>query len=143
MINEFRGEYRWLSNFWFCKFTWRGMTWDCTERAYMWAKSDNPEDKASVLAATTFKDIKAAGRKVKLRNDWEDVKDNIMYEVVRAKFFQNPVLAEKLLATGNQELIEGNTWGDTYWGVCNGVGKNMLGKILMRVRQELIASKRT
>jgi len=58
---------------------------------------------------------------------------------VRAKFEQNPDLAAKLIATGDEELVEGNTWGDTYWGVCRGVGQNKLGKILMNVRQELAA----
>ena len=72
-----------------------------------------------------------------LRKDWEQVKDDIMYEVVRAKFIQHPILAQQLLDTRDAELIEGNNWGDTYWGVCNGYGKNMLGRILMRVRDEL------
>ena len=69
--------------------------------------------------------------------DWEEVKDQIMYEICLAKFTQNEELKEKLLATGNEELVEGNTWHDTYWGVCNRRGKNKLGKILMRVRSEL------
>ena len=60
-----------------------------------------------------------------------------MLNVVRAKFDQHPDLAQKLLETGDEELVEGNTWGDRYWGVCGGKGKNMLGKILMRVREEL------
>lgn len=60
-----------------------------------------------------------------------------MYEVCRAKFLQNPDLADKLVATGDAELIEGNTWGDTVWGVCNGSGENRLGEILMRVRSEI------
>ena len=65
-----------------------------------------------------------------------------MYEIVLAKFSQNEYLKRRLLETGNALLIEGNDWGDTYWGVCNGRGKNKLGKILMRVRTEL-ANKQT
>ena len=53
-----------------------------------------------------------------------------------AKYTQNPVLAEKLLATGDDELVEFNTWNDKYWGVCRGEGENKLGKVLMRIRQE-------
>ena len=60
-----------------------------------------------------------------------------MLDVVRAKFDQHPDLAQKLLATGDEELVEGNDWGDIYWGVYKGRGNNMLGKILMRVRAEL------
>lgn len=60
-----------------------------------------------------------------------------MYEICKAKFTQHKDLAEKLLETGDEELVEGNKWNDTYWGVCNGKGKNQLGKILMRIREEL------
>lgn len=60
-----------------------------------------------------------------------------MYEIVKAKFLQNKEIKEKLLLTGNEELIEGNTWGDRIWGTVNGVGENRLGKILMQVREEL------
>ena len=60
-----------------------------------------------------------------------------MYEIVKDKFSRNPELRVKLLNTGDIELIEGNYWGDTFWGVCNGKGENHLGKILMRVRKEL------
>lgn len=74
-----------------------------------------------------------------LRPDWEEVKIGIMEEIVRAKFTQNPHLAEKLLATGGQQIAEGNTWGDTCWGVDSrtGEGENHLGQILMQVRSEL------
>lgn len=80
---------------------------------------------------------KAMGRRVKLRKDWEDVKNRIMYEICLAKFVQNKELRDALLSTKDEELIEGNTWNDTYWGICNGKGLNMLGKVLMRVRSEL------
>jgi predicted NAD-dependent protein-ADP-ribosyltransferase YbiA (DUF1768 family) len=66
-----------------------------------------------------------------------DVKVKLMFVLVTEKFKQNPELKQKLLETGNQELIEGNTWNDTFWGVCNGQGQNWLGKILMLVRSEL------
>lgn len=82
------------------------------------------------------------GRRVKLRPDWEQVKTAVMEEVVRAKFTQNPDLAALLLSTGDAELIEGNTWGDTCWGVDlrTGRGENRLGRILMKVRAELAAA---
>lgn len=70
------------------------------------------------------------------RKDWEEVKHDIMLAVLDAKF-SHPAMAELLKATGDEELIEGNWWGDTHWGVCNGVGENWLGKLLMRVREGL------
>lgn len=81
--------------------------------------------------------MRKISRQVPLRGDWEEVKDNIMYEICKAKFTQNEDLKEKLLATGNDILEEGNTWGDRVWGTVNGVGENRFGKILMRVREEL------
>ena len=71
-----------------------------------------------------------------LRSDWEDVKFDVMKEIVILKFI-NPNLKEKLLATKDAELIEGNTWNDRCWGVCDGVGQNNLGRILMEVRELL------
>ena len=78
-------------------------------------------------------------RKVLLRRDWEDMKDGIMEEVIRAKFTQNPELAKKLVATGDVLLMESNNWHDTYWGVDSRTleGENHLGVILMKIRTEL------
>lgn len=71
-----------------------------------------------------------------LRRDWEEVKLDIMYELLKCKFDQNPSLKEKLINTGDRLLVEGNDWHDTYWGVCNGKGSNHLGKLLMKLREE-------
>jgi len=60
-----------------------------------------------------------------------------MYEICKAKFSQNTELKKRLLSTGNEHLEEGNTWGDKIWGTVNGIGENRLGKILMRIREEL------
>jgi len=85
----------------------------------------------------TPKECKAIGRKVTLRADWEDVKLDIMLFYVRKKFTDSPELAQMLQATGTGKLVEGNTWGDTFWGVCRGRGLNNLGLILMQVREDL------
>lgn len=77
------------------------------------------------------------GRNVVLRDDWERVKLNVMKEILIIKFTTNQGLAEMLLATGEEQLVEGNTWNDHYWGVCNGVGQNHLGKLLEEVRAML------
>ena len=84
--------------------------------------------------------LKKMGRSVSLRPDWEDIKDDVMLEGLYRKF-TNDELAEWLLDTGDEELVEGNWWGDRYWGVCNGIGQNKLGKLLMKVREELAEEK--
>lgn len=77
------------------------------------------------------------GQRVTLRGDWEDIKVSVMEDVVRLKFAHHPDLRDKLLATGKAKLIEGNNWGDTFWGMVDGRGRNELGKILMRRRERL------
>lgn len=80
---------------------------------------------------------KKLGREVQLRSDWESVKLMYMYEICMCKFMQNPTLCKALLATGNCHLVEGNNWGDYFWGSVNGHGENHLGKILMDIRAKL------
>ena len=96
----------------------------------------NTELRLAIAAATTPGRAKRMGRVVPLRSDWEQVKDSIMEELIRSKF-QDRSLAFMLWSTGSKELIEGNSWHDTYWGMCNGVGRNQLGKILMKIREEI------
>lgn len=133
-INEFRGKYFFLSNFYSAPVTVFSHTFQNNEAAFQSAKC--PERMAS-FENLPPNEAKRAGRHVPLRNDWEQVKYDVMYQVVKAKFEQNPNLKAKLLATGDAELIEGNNWHDTTWGMCNGKGQNHLGKTLMRVRNEL------
>ncbi len=82
-------------------------------------------------------EAKKYGRTVVMRSDWDEVKLEVMENIVRAKFMQLPYLREKLLLTEDIILEEGNTWGDTFWGVYDGEGTNHLGLILMKVRKEL------
>jgi hypothetical protein len=79
---------------------------------------------------------KRNGQRIELRKDWYDVSLNIMENLLKQKFSDND-LKQKLIETSDEELIEGNWWGDTFWGVCNGIGENHLGKLLMKVRGEL------
>jgi hypothetical protein len=92
--------------------------------------------KAAITDAPTPGESKKLGRRCPVREDWEEIKLSVMEELVRSKF-SNPKLSQKLLETNDKLLVEGNTWGDTFWGVCNGRGENHLGKILMKVRSEL------
>lgn len=134
MISEFRGEYAFLSNFYQCKVPYMGRVFENAEAAFQAAKCPKIVDDFVGLDPSR---AKAKGRHVPLRSNWNAIKDRIMYDILMAKFTHNPDLRAKLLETGDQELQEGNTWGDIYWGVCNGRGKNMLGRLLMEVRFEL------
>ena len=136
MIDKFDGEYAFLSNFYYSPFMFQGRQYPTVEHFFQAHKAKTYEDFISVLVEPTPKGAKQVGRNIKMREDWETVRDTIMLEGLRAKFSIKG-LREKLLATGDEELIEGNHWHDTYWGVCNGVGKNKLGKMLMQVREEI------
>ena len=137
-IDSFRGKYYFLSNFFPAEVTYNGLTYQNNEAAFQAQKTYSKEER---IEFTTLepRDAKRRGRRVRLRKDWEQVKDRIMEEIVRAKFSQNEELKEQLLATGDAQWVEGNRWNDRYWGVDirSGVGENHLGKILMKVRSEL------
>lgn len=137
IIDKFDGEYAFLSNFYEAPVVWEGITYPSTEHAFQAAKVINPVTRMEIAAAPTPGIAKRMGRKVNLRHDWEQVKFDIMLDIVMAKFRQHKDLAEALVNTGDAELIEGNTWNDTTWGVCNGIGANQLGNILMIVRAQL------
>ncbi|HEY7089515.1 MAG TPA: NADAR family protein, partial [Tepidisphaeraceae bacterium] len=139
-IPEFQGEYRFLSNFWPADVVYEGITYPTAEHAYQAAKTLDPEQRKKIAALPTPAEAKAAGRELKLRDDWETAKFVVMEDVVRYKFTHHPDLAAKLLDTGDATLEEGNTWNDRIWGVYHGQGENRLGKILMKVRDELRAS---
>ena len=135
-IREFRGEYGFLSNFYVDT---DGKT---AEHLFQLNKATNDKDRTYVLRAKSPREAKRRGREIQLRSDWDRVKDQIMLDIIRMKFIHNKILADMLLDTYPLELIEGNTWGDTYWGIDlhTGEGENKLGKILMQVRDELRAA---
>jgi ribA/ribD-fused uncharacterized protein len=136
-IGPFQGQHRWLSNFWSAETTYEGARYPTSEHAYQAAKTTDLELRQQLAALKSPADAKRFARRMKLRSDWEEIKDQVMLDCLRSKF-QNKTLAAKLIATGNAELVEHNTWGDQYWGVANGSGRNQLGKTLMQVRGELI-----
>lgn len=139
VIDNFNGDFQFLSNFQTCDFTWKGQRWTSLEHAYQCAKVTNVDDLKLIRNAKTPGLAKRAARVVRLRDDWEEVKVEIMAELLALKFAAEP-LRSMLLATGDATLIEGNTWGDTIWGVCKGKGTNYLGKLLMKLRDELSAN---
>jgi N-glycosidase YbiA len=129
-----------LSNFEPSGVELEGETYPAAEHAFQAAKTHDQDERRAIRAATTPAQAKQLGRGVKLRPDWEAVKVVVMYELVRQKFANNAELREQLLATGDAELVEVNNWRDRFWGVYRGEGRNELGKILMRVREELASS---
>lgn len=135
----FQGDYFFLSNFYVgLSFFWNPFPYTNAEAAFQSAKCQSSDDQYSFCMKSP-REARKMGQHVVLRPDWEDVKDSIMKNIIHEKFFQDEQLARKLMATGDAELIEGNTWGDTYWGVDLHTmkGQNRLGRILMDVRQEL------
>jgi N-glycosidase YbiA len=136
-IDNFNGEFAFLSNFYPAANRYAGLVYPTVEHAFQAAKTQDDTEKRQIAAAHSPGQAKRLGRAVRLRPDWESVKVAVMTELVREKFATHPELRERLLATGDAELIEGNTWNDRFWGVSGGFGKNWLGRILMQVRQEL------
>jgi ribA/ribD-fused uncharacterized protein len=90
-----------------------------------------------IMFSSTPSEAKALGRKAPLRDDWELVKDMVMFDILKHKFVQSANLYMLLDSSGNKYLEETNDWHDTYWGVCNGVGQNKLGRALMEVRDSM------
>jgi ribA/ribD-fused uncharacterized protein len=136
MIDRFHGEYRFLSNFWPARVMLGGQEYPSVEHAYQAAKSHSPAEREAIRTTASPGEAKRMGQRLACRRaDWEEVKIEIMRDLVSQKFSGGPLL-DLLLDTGDQELIEGNDWGDTFWGVCRDRGENHLGKILVAIREE-------
>ncbi|HXD10572.1 MAG TPA: NADAR family protein [Anaerolineales bacterium] len=130
-IDSFQGEYRFLSNFWPCKVEMDGQEYASTEHAYQASKFDRKDREPFLTCTPGAAKRMGRGRVVQSGN-----KLAVMEMLVRQKFSAEP-LRSMLLATGDRQIIEGNTWGDVFWGVCGGVGANHLGILLMQTREEL------
>ena len=137
VIDQFQGEMRWLSNFEEAEVVYEGVAYPTNEHAFQALKANNLSQRQWVCQAPTPAAAKFRGRKVNLRDDWEKVKVEVMYKINLDKFTRHEDLRAKLMATGDAHLVEGNDWGDRFWGVCEGKGANQLGVILMRIRSEL------
>lgn len=127
-----------MSNFVPCKVMLDGLEFASTEHAYVAAKTLDIAKRTEISQVETAGQVKRLGRKIKLREDWEDVKIDVMRDLLIQKFAQEPFKSQ-LLATGDAYLEETNHWNDTFWGVCEGVGYNTLGWLLMEIRENLQA----
>lgn len=136
VITRFDGAHRFLSNFQPCRVVLDNVEYPSVEHAYQAAKTLDLTARAFIASQTSPGRAKRAGRQVPMRDDWERVKLAVMLDLLRQKFAHADLRAQ-LIATSDDVLVEGNTWGDTFWGMCNGVGLNHLGRLLMQVRAEV------
>ena len=140
VIDRFENEYEWLSNFHVhdTPMIIDGKEYISNEHYFQACKATTPADHEKVRLCGSPNQAKGKGRQIPCRPDWQEVKEQVMLKGLQAKFAVGSELAAKLLATQPAKLIEGNWWGDSYWGVCRGTGKNRLGVLLMKVRQYLV-----
>ena len=142
VISSFQGEYRWLSNFWPVTIQKVGLAFPSVEHAYQAAKASNLTN-VKLFTTGTAGEAKRRGRQIKTSPNWERDKAQVMSGLLRAKFAYGTKLADKLLATEDATLVEGNYWHDNFWGRCQcrrcqtKVGHNHLGHLLMEIREEL------
>lgn len=143
-IRKFRGKYGFLSNFHSAEFIdENGRVWPTVEHYYQAHKTLNYESQEDIRLTHDLREVKLKGRYVDWRSDWDDVKQRTMLFALRQKFSQNSELGARLLETEDSHLTEGNDWHDNEWGDCECSackrveGQNLLGKLLMQVREEL------
>jgi ribA/ribD-fused uncharacterized protein len=136
-VGRFEGEFGFLSNFSRGPFTFEGRRYPTAEHAYQAAKALDPNDAERIRLLPTPWGARVLGNGVTMRPGWDDLRLGIMERILRAKFKPGTRLADMLAATGSAELIEGNWWGDTFWGKVDGVGQNRLGRLLMGIRAEV------
>jgi ribA/ribD-fused uncharacterized protein len=131
----FVGDYKFLSNFFICPVEVEGLKFTSSEAAYQAFKT-YPISERQIFCRMTPGEAKRHGKQVSLRTDWEEVKIHAMKLVLYAKFTQNPDLARRLRDTRPTRLVEYNNWGDQFWGICGGKGRNYLGQLLMDLREQ-------
>lgn len=140
IIDTFSNRYRWLSNFWPAPVRLTDVSYPTVEHAYQAAKTTDITLRAQIAVCPRPGGAKRLGRHLPLRPHWGGMRLAVMLDLLRQKFAPGTDLADKLVATKTATLIEGNTWGDRFWGVdaVEQLGENHLGLLLMRVRGELM-----
>ena len=136
-IMGFKSRYRFLSNFYPVDIEYEGILYPSVEHAYQAAKTTDINEKLIISKLSTALEAKHHGYKTQLKENWDDIKIDIMFELLKLKF-QNDELKMQLIQTKDKYIEETNTWGDKFWGVCGTIGHNHLGQLLMKVRAELL-----
>lgn len=135
MVSKFEGKYDFLSNFYESPALYESVLYPTSEHAYQAAKTLSIMERERIRKARTPGQAKRLGKQVTMRPDWDEIKIGVMRNVLVSKFQHNSEIRQKLIDTEDAYLEEGNWWGDTFWGVCNGKGKNMLGLLLIQLRE--------
>lgn len=141
-IRKFTGEFAFLSNFHPSPISWDGHQFATVEHAYQAAKTLVKKEQEQIANCKTPGQAKRMGRKITLRNDWEKQKLPVMMWMIKLKF-EDPILRQKLLDTGDAHIVEGNHWHDNIWGECSCKKcediepTNLLGTLLMEERSQL------
>lgn len=138
----FTGEWSLLDNFARTQVRvdvgWWPLTYLTAEHAFAAAKAQTGKEHYWIRCASSPGEAKSFGRSTPIRDDWEEVKLDIMWTVLQAKHDQHPAFRELLASTGTRRIFEGNTWGDEVWGVVQygstWCGRNALGQMLMELR---------
>ena len=136
IISRFDNEYSFLSNFYSCEITFDNDVYPSVEHAFQAAKTNDKQEREKIRNAETPGKAKRLGRKVRLIDSWNEIRLPTMELLIDQKF-NNDVLKQKLIDTGDAILVEGNDWNDTFWGMCDGHRENWLGKMLMKKRESL------
>jgi ribA/ribD-fused uncharacterized protein len=139
IVGPFEDDLEFLSNYYPVEVYFHGRPFPSSEHAYQACKAFGEDDLFERIRQAEHPDeAKHLGRQADLPDDWGTARDRYMLEIVTAKFAQHPALADRLCTTEGP-IVELNWWGDTYWGadLDTGEGKNMLGRILMGVRDTL------
>jgi ribA/ribD-fused uncharacterized protein len=158
VISSFTGEHHWLSNFSPHPVVFSGKTFPTTEHLFVWHKTDDEDERLKVFGREVWDDehnevvrvpltpgqVKRLGRMLPLRREWDDMKVGVMFTCLQLKITQHPEVGLKLLGTKDTFLVEGNTWGDNFWGCTPNrgtmggwIGNNWLGRLWMMHRQDL------
>lgn len=149
-IDRFRGQWSFLSNFQLCPITYEDDAYASVEHAFQAAKLVDRKERRLFQVPSTPSQAKMMGRGVSIRPGWDSLRERVMEELLRDKFYNFPY-NEALMNTGESYLVEGNDWHDTFWGICDGTcprgphaeeGLNKLGDLLMKIRAELIQRRR-
>ncbi|AHX01153.1 hypothetical protein M316_0088 [Nitrincola phage 1M3-16] len=139
MIETFKKEpYTFLSNMYPCEVLYKGRVFKSSEAAYQSAKSGDENWKDWCASEDNPYLIKKKSRQVDIKEDWDEYKKKVMWNILKRKYSIEP-LRSKLLETGDEFIQEGNWWGDKFWGVClkTGEGENYLGRMLMEIRRRI------
>lgn len=136
VIDGFRGEYEYLANTYNSDITYDGMTYTNAEAAY-WAQRVKDKRARNKYSRLSGNKARAKAMQAIPIEDWETTKNDIMMNILRVKFNKNSELGKKLIATNDAKIINTNTYRDDYYGVYMNKGKNILGKMLMKIRDEI------